>query len=65
MHIELDQAIRIYAKACRSWYRGKAQNVALKRARELYVRGDQQGSAVWQQVAMELKRQADQPERPD
>jgi hypothetical protein len=64
MRIELDQAIKIYAKACRSWYRGKAQNVALKRARELYARGDHQGFVVWQQLAMELKRQAEQAERP-
>jgi hypothetical protein len=62
MHIDLDEAIKIYAKACQSWYRGKAHNVALKRARELRARGDQDGFAVWQQLARELKHQAHRAE---
>ena len=60
MRIEPDQAIRIYAKACRSWYGGRARNVALKKARELRARGDDEGFAVWQQLAVELKHQSDE-----
>lgn len=60
MRIELDHAIRIYAKACQSWYGGKAQNVALSKARELRARGDEEGSAVWRRLALELEHQAEE-----
>lgn len=54
MQIELNDAIKIYAKACRSWYGGRAQKVVLKRAQELHQLGDTEGSKVWQQLAIEL-----------
>jgi len=57
MRIELDHAIRIYAKACQSWYGGEAQNIALKKARELRARGDEEGSAIWRRLALELECQ--------
>ena len=54
MHIGLDAAVEIYAKACRSWYGGRAKKVVLDRANELYRAGDLEGCRVWQQVAAEL-----------
>jgi hypothetical protein len=54
MRIELDDAIKIYAKACRSWYGSRAQKVVLTRAKELHKLGDLEGSRVWQQLATEL-----------
>ena len=55
MRIELEHAIRIYAKACQSWYGGKARNMALKKAHELRTCGDEQGFVVWQRLAVELE----------
>jgi hypothetical protein len=55
MHIDLDDAIKIYAKACRSWYGGRAQKVVLSRAQELHKLGDLEGSKVWRQLATELE----------
>jgi hypothetical protein len=64
MHIELEQAIKIYARVCRSWYGGKAHNVAIERAREFRARGDHDGFAVWRQLAAELQVQAETAPRP-
>jgi hypothetical protein len=58
MYIELDAAVEIYAKACRSWYGQRAQKVVLERASELYRSGDLEGCKVWQRVAAELEHQS-------
>ncbi len=58
MHIGLDEAVEIYARACRSWYGRGAKNVVLKRANELYRSGDLEGCKVWQRVAAELERES-------
>jgi hypothetical protein len=60
MRIELEQAIRIYAKACQSWYGGKASKVALGKAQELRARGDEEGFVVWRRLALELEQQAEE-----
>jgi hypothetical protein len=54
MHVDLDDAIKIYAKACISWYGERAQKVVLKHAQELHKRGDFEGSKVWQRLATEV-----------
>ena len=54
MHIGLDAAVEIYAKACRAWYGGRAKRVVLERANQLHRTGDMDGSKVWQRVADEL-----------
>jgi hypothetical protein len=61
MHIGLDAAIEIYARACRSWYGRRAKDVVLKRADELSRAGDRAGGEVWRRVAAELDRLREQP----
>jgi len=56
MHIGLDEAISIYAQACRAWYGNKAYAVALETAEQLRKRGDQTGATVWRRVAQEASR---------
>jgi hypothetical protein len=60
MHIGLDAAVEIYAKACRSWYGGRAKDVVLKRSQELLTSGDREGWEVWRRVASEIDRLAEQ-----
>jgi hypothetical protein len=56
MHVSNHDAIKIYARACRSWYGSRARRVALKRAHELQRRGDENGAQVWRQLADEIDR---------
>ena len=56
MRIEIDDAIEIYAQACRKWYGGRARHVALKRAKELRLKGDYGGGEVWEKLASEIER---------
>lgn len=56
MQIELDDAIEIYARACRKWYGGRAKHMALKRAKELRQKGDHNGGEVWEKLAVEIER---------
>jgi len=63
MHVSSQDAIKIYARACRSWYGSRARRVVLKRAHELQQRGDAHGAGVWHQLADEIAR-ADAPAQP-
>jgi hypothetical protein len=54
VQIELADAIKIYAKACRARYGNGARKVALRRIQELRVKGDLDGVKVWEQLAAEL-----------
>jgi hypothetical protein len=54
VQIELPDAIKMYAKACRAWYGSGARKVALRRVQELRVKGDLEGVKVWEQLATEL-----------
>jgi hypothetical protein len=56
MHIDLHDAIKIYAKACRSRYGSRARDKVLETARSLRTCGDQTGAAVWERVAVEVER---------
>jgi hypothetical protein len=56
MFVSTQDAIRIYARACRSWYGSRARKMALTRAHELQQRGDLEGSQVWRQLADEIER---------
>lgn len=56
MHVELDEAIKIYAQACRAWYGKNAHKKVLAKASWLRVRGDAAGARVWQRVADEVAR---------
>ena len=54
VEIDLNDAIKMYAKACHAWYGGAARGIALQRAQELRVNGDSEGTDVWQRLAAEL-----------
>jgi len=56
MHIDLDEAIKIYANVSRSRYGRKARKRLLETARALRARGDRHGAAVWERVAVEVDR---------
>jgi hypothetical protein len=54
VQIDLEDAIKMYAKACQAWYGSGARKVALRRVQELRVKGDAEGVRVWEQLAAEL-----------
>jgi hypothetical protein len=54
MHIDLDEAIKIYAKASRSRYGFAARKKILATARALRDQGDQAGASIWERVAIEV-----------
>ena len=58
MRIDLNDAIKMYAKACHTWYGVRAPQVALGRAQELRAQGDWEGVKVWEQLAAELATSA-------
>ena len=54
MHIDIDDAIKIYAKVSRSRYGRKARKRILETAEALRAKGDEMGGSVWERVATEL-----------
>jgi hypothetical protein len=54
MHIDLNDAIKIYAKVSRSRYGRKARKTILETAEALRAQGDKAGASVWERVAAEL-----------
>ncbi|HLN08732.1 MAG TPA: hypothetical protein VK281_07225 [Xanthobacteraceae bacterium] len=56
MHIDLDDAIKIYAKASRVRYGRKARKRFMETAKVLRAQGDLDGAAVWELVANEVDR---------
>ncbi|MGA2129104.1 MAG: hypothetical protein ABSG76_23480 [Xanthobacteraceae bacterium] len=64
MHIDLDEAIQIYAKVSRSRYGRKARKRFLETARALRAQGDKDGAAVWERVAVEVERVDARPAKP-
>jgi len=54
VQIDLEDAIKMYAKACKAWYGDGARKVALRRVQELRVKGDMEGVIVWERLAAEL-----------
>jgi len=51
MYITLDDAIIMYARACRTWYGKRAAMVILRSAAQCRQRGDLEGETVWRRVA--------------
>jgi len=51
MDIRLDDAIIMYARACRTWYGKRAATVILRTAAQCRRRGDLEGETVWRRVA--------------
>jgi hypothetical protein len=54
VQIDLEDAIKMYARACHAWYGDGARKVALRRVQELRVNGDLEGVRVWKRLADEL-----------
>ena len=51
MNVSLDQAIEIHARALKHRFGNRAALVAEEKAHHCAARGDDEGRAVWQQVA--------------
>jgi hypothetical protein len=56
MQIGIDDAVSIYARACRAWYGARAAKVARAEIQKLRRRGDWSGVEVWTKLATELER---------
>src|SRR5262249_55313931 len=56
MHIDLNEAITIYAKACKSRFGRRARKKVLETAQTLRASGDVEGAIVWERVAGELEQ---------
>jgi hypothetical protein len=56
MHIGIDDAVSMYARACRAWYGPRASKVARAEIQKLRKRGDWSGVEVWSKLAKELER---------
>jgi hypothetical protein len=54
MWVTLDDAIKMYARACRAWYGASAAKRVRAKARVLEKQGDIEGWRVWNEVAIEL-----------
>jgi hypothetical protein len=64
MQINLDDSIKIYAKACQSRFGRAARRKVLETAAELKANGDSAGARVWEQVAAEVEREPRRRQRP-
>jgi hypothetical protein len=67
MHIDLNEAITIYAKACKSRFGRRARKKVMETAQTLRERGDLEGasvSSVWERVASELDQIRSRPKHP-
>jgi hypothetical protein len=64
MHIDLNEAITIYAKACKSRFGRRARKKVLETAQTLRAQGDADGASVWERVAGELDRPSSHPKHP-
>jgi len=56
MYLNLDDAIYVYARACRAWYGRKASSNALRAAAECRRRQDLEGEQVWKRVSEEVEK---------
>lgn len=56
MDVGIDDAVSMYARACRAWYGPRAAKVARAEIQKLRKRGDWSGVEVWTQLAKELER---------
>jgi len=56
MHIDLDDAIKIYARFSRARFGRGAKKRALKTVEQLRRKGDHAGAAVWERLAAEIDR---------
>jgi hypothetical protein len=55
MFVTEEQAAKIYAKACRSWYGARASFVVHSQIKKLMAKGDRKGVKAWQHVSRALE----------
>jgi hypothetical protein len=63
MHVTIDDAAAIYARACRAWYGKRAMRIVKDRARQLAKRGDAKGVAAWTKSRSTLSALERSPEK--
>ncbi len=56
MQIGIDDAVSMYARACRAWYGARAVKVAEAEIQKLRKRGDWSGVEVWTKLAKQLEQ---------
>ena len=56
MKITHDEAVEMYACACRAWYGPRAKGIVHKKIKQLERQGDRSGVAAWTAVARQLSR---------
>ena len=56
MYVSERDAAAIYARACRAWYRDRAQQVVARRIKQLRKNGDVSGVRAWTEVEAELAK---------
>ena len=56
MQISTNEAIEIYARACRAWYGKQAEQVAASKAHALRKKGDEQGAKIWERLVTQITR---------
>jgi hypothetical protein len=59
VHLSLDDAVYVYARACRAWYGRKAASNALRVAADCRRRRDFEGERVWKRISEEVERIGD------
>ena len=59
----VDDAVYIYARACRAWYGRKASDLAREKVAQFKTQGDQHGAFVWEKVENELEGLDRNPDR--
>jgi hypothetical protein len=59
MHITSEDAVVMYARACRAWYGPKAPRVVAGKIEELRRAGDHSGVMAWSKVAEKLSQPID------
>ena len=52
MHVGIDDAVSMYARACRAWYGTRAAKVARAEIQKLRKRGDWSGKSVESKAAL-------------
>jgi predicted NBD/HSP70 family sugar kinase len=59
MHITSEDAVVMYARACRAWYGPRAPRVVADKIEELRRAGDHSGIMAWSKVAEKLSQPID------
>jgi hypothetical protein len=61
VQVNIDEAVAIYARACRAWYGGRAEQVARRELQKQRRKGDISGIATWEKLVGVLAKSSGQP----